>query len=1765
MLDCCGDEARILVVSRMAFLDNVKARSGVSLTCGVAAGDEPLEVETARGRFDGGLSRQAFDFTQSLGSLQTWPGTRGRILASRIAADLGARRLAHALQVRAYRADVNNLEARAFFLASTLERRGPFAAWQLLRQFGEPSIDSGPNKEGIEYLLSLRAHVVAIWRDFENASRFLQNAEQIFPDSPWLAVERSFLLEQQDRYEESLAAAQRSLQLRSWYRPGVIATAHALQLLDRDEEAMELLWESTQHIESGTVLIQLATLQCGLDRHSEADQTLDALTRLSPILESDALDWLAAQRTVTAYRLGDFPRAAQQARQISEPAFKEFAERLSVLNPNPRRVHLPLAFVRQHRVTCSPATLAALAKFWNKPVEHLAIAEEICYDGTPAHSERHWAEQNGFATREFTVTWNSAVALLGRGVPFALHTVEIVGGHAQAVIGFDDLRQTLLIRDPFDYNTAEANAQLLLQRYRASGPRGMAMVPREQADLLDGLELPDTVLYDQLHAVHRCLAIHQRDSACETIGQLQTDAPGHRLTLTAQRALAAYDANTPALLEAIDALLEQFPEDGALCFAKIRCLVELGRRADRLVLLEAICRGSGCDAIFWQHYAAELAADARSQEEAQRWLRRSMCQRPGDAANLSLLADQWWNAQRFDEALELYRFSACLAELQEAPALTYFSAARWLQRTDDALQFLRQRVRRWGAKSFLPTTSLFRAYTQIDEMPQAFAMLEAELQRRPNDADLLLFAAEVHIRFGKLDEVEAFLQAAAGSAQRAQLLRAKAQLSELRSEPAKAMESWKEILALEPLALDAHQSLARLLAQTGSRADTLDYLESVSIRFPHHFGLHQLWVAWMYDEGACATERVIRRLVDSHPESGWARRELAMALGAQGRVPEALVESRRALQIEPRHPQSHCTRGFLLVQRGDDAGARESFREALSLDVDVSQAIQGLLETCHTARERADILDVVAQELRRQPTFGNSLLVFRELARLDWPVEPLLDFLREMLRERPMIWQTRIALIHQLVEIGALEDALKIAQETTARFPLIPEPWQALAFVHRVRCDSKGELAAVMQLVGTQPDNSAAAGQLAEFHMRNGDVTDARAMSERACRRHPLDSRHHSLLASLLWHGGEKDAAIEKIQHSVRLNSEDEWAWGALCAWSAEAGRPQLASRQARELVARRKGESRQWLRLAFALANENQPVEALKVIDQALVLNPRSIEAHDAKAGLLCQLNRHDDALDVCQAKVWDVRVPFELRLRAAWAFAHRGSLPRAITELRQLLELRPGSYTGWRDMADWSWRRGDESGALAAVSQMLRLAPLDPQPYCFRAEIKHKRRDRDGAKQDFQRAFQLDPGCAHAGSGLFDMQVADHECSAAEATLKVLQRQVGGKLVTDCAARLEALRAKQDRDNWTIEHLRRTSRGGEDFEQAVRRLRELCFSVDADPATLDVVFWKLENTGNHQECKRIVNEALESPQANPEIGALWVRAKISKGQWGLSTRLDELMKSNVAAGQRAVMAYARALGANNRGKGLRLLLKDHGHWLKKDARGWASIGIALSEAGEIRRSLQWMSDWRDHSDVGQDVFAALVAALRAKGRDREADEAATVGLAQARQSDEAFYELTLWRAAADALLGKTRDAREALRDVVSEAMRTPFRRIYRLVRGLVEVQCAPCGELAQARKSALRRIRHAFADVRLFRAGRSTRRIFRRVLRRMAIDSRSPRPILWAFWRLYGTSALAGLSVLAMPLILLGAMSAPLLFLPIFAGAYVEWKRRRERLTDE
>ncbi len=256
---------------------------------------------------------------------------------------------------------------------------------------------------------------------------------------------------------------------------------------------------------------QLAVLQMETSRHEEALKSLGRMETLLPLMEKSDRDWIESRRCDAFYHLGNYEQAASCADKLDNAFHKKFAGRLR--NPTGKRVHLNVGFVRQHHDTCAPATLAAIGKFWSQPVNHVELAAEICYGGTPDHSERNWAEQNGWLVKEFQVTLDSAHALLDRGIPFTLTTSDATGGHLQAVIGYDSNRETLILRDPGQRIHGDVLAEEFLKNYASSGPRGMVLVPFESAHLLDGITLPAVELYDCYYTLRRALHVHDRPGA----------------------------------------------------------------------------------------------------------------------------------------------------------------------------------------------------------------------------------------------------------------------------------------------------------------------------------------------------------------------------------------------------------------------------------------------------------------------------------------------------------------------------------------------------------------------------------------------------------------------------------------------------------------------------------------------------------------------------------------------------------------------------------------------------------------------------------------------------------------------------------------------------------------------------------------------------------------------------------------------------------------------------------------------------------------------------------------------------------------------------------------------------------------------------------------------------------------------------------------------------------------------------------------------------
>src|SRR5437764_853986 len=82
----------------------------------------------------------------------------------------------------------------------------------------------------------------------------------------------------QDRYHEALVEIEKAFAIVPNYRPAVQSKAQLLELLNRDQEALDCLKEAGRAIECSGVAAQLLQLQMELQQYREALETADQYT-----------------------------------------------------------------------------------------------------------------------------------------------------------------------------------------------------------------------------------------------------------------------------------------------------------------------------------------------------------------------------------------------------------------------------------------------------------------------------------------------------------------------------------------------------------------------------------------------------------------------------------------------------------------------------------------------------------------------------------------------------------------------------------------------------------------------------------------------------------------------------------------------------------------------------------------------------------------------------------------------------------------------------------------------------------------------------------------------------------------------------------------------------------------------------------------------------------------------------------------------------------------------------------------------------------------------------------------------------------------------------------------------------------------------------------------------------------------------------------------------------------------------------------------------
>ena len=1522
---------------------------------------------------DHGLFLQAQRF---LPELLSSSNVCAQLQAQRLQNHLGASRLAKAKLLHMWRKNKSDAEILSAYARYLLTKRGPHATWQF---FQEQILPLDADHDTSAEWHSTKARTYAYLRDFERAQELSEMARRTAPNNLWIHDEWAQICELRDDHQEAMAVVRDILQRDKQFRTSIQSLANLYIAAGQDEEALALLQSSANSMESASVWGQLFELQFEHGLYTQASASLDAWQHCTPLSEKHGDTWLQARRTDLALRLGDYAAAKAHAKLVKGEFFERLVRRLEHNVAIGKRVFLPVGFVRQHYMTCAPATLAALSQYWQRPAEHLEIAEEICYDGTSHYNERKWAQQEGFFTQEFTANWDVTRALLDAGVPFTLSTVYTSAGHLQAVIGYDELRGSLLIRDPNAHTHSEYDAENLFASHQSSGPRGMLLLPPEEKVRLTGIVLPDCVLWDAIFAISHALDHHQRDEAQQHVAQMMENAAQHRLSLVGQRSLALYDGDDAAILANTEQLLALFPEDLNLQLSKAYSLGHLQGRNAQLAWLNNVITENNTDGQALAFYVSVLTSDDRQNRRTEKLLKRALRYGPMNGITWYELAKWEQKHQRKSTAVACFRIASCLQETNEDFATSYFRAALDAQQSATALAYLQQRHEKLGEKSSLPLITLFTELDILERTEEGFELLKNALARKPNDAILVLFAVDAFLRYGKRTAATLLMERANFATKQAAWLHAKAKLEREIGDPKAALEFSLQSCQKEPLVLDYQRLTAALYAQIEGSARAVSYLQEICQRFSHHLGLHQLLVAWMNDMPPNEIEPVLRHLVQLHPLFLWAQRELALNLSAQHKFEEAHQIMRLLMQIAPNHDVNHAVLASIFATQGDLQNSCANYRQAILIDVENPYVLGNWLDNCSSQEERQQALALARTELLRQSNIGGGLLSYQSAASNHEERQTTFDFLQEVLKQRPDLWQAWVALAVQSIEMGEHGKAQQLLSQALEKFPLNPKLYLEMARVQGLQGERKAALASLQGALKINPHWTQAISMQVNLMLEDGmdDEIPLQVLTT-ALTRMPESAELHCMRANILLKQKRNTEALVNLKTSIFLDTSQSWPWQLLRKLASDQEDPQLLEQVAHELTEKKPGEFWSWCRLANALTKLE---EALRAAERAISLAPRNPIPFEVKLSLLLRNQCYEALQQALKNPPLQGVLPPSIRIyrvKCDWAIGKRSEAANA---MRKLLAETPHETMFWYEYAEYCSELDDLPEDLRASENMLRLDVNHAVFHGFAADALSKLKRFDEAHTHFERAFTLDPSYSFAAFALIDQALHSRDVPRCKQIIDIIAQSSDSSMLHARIVQYAAITNDQALASAAAKKILGSEEG---YEWPLKTLLEV-----------------MEHAGWRKQLIEQIQEAVQQERC-PQIALrYWINCLYTSSVAQTYAKVKALF----ALDPKHLLKFALVswLTHNQHRWELQQMIHEFRTSMHPMFNMWVHVGYSLVELALFENACEWLADYQQRENVPAWLLDEYTLALRCLGKTEQAQVVGKASLALAPNSPDA------------------------------------------------------------------------------------------------------------------------------------------------------------------
>ncbi len=1414
-------------------------------------------------RCNEGLYRQALDYGEAhWGNFRRWPGVDARLLAAKILLQLGMHRAATALVFRLWRQAAELPSVKYAFVRAVYNHRGPLEAMGWFERFGESLSE---DTELQARWLALRAMIFIAYRDWPQAAAWLQRAAEVHGEDGLreYAPERAILLERQDRYQEAIdELVSNSNPVEDNFVAQRLGNLYVLN--GEPEKAEAALRRAFERIESVNLGMQLYNLYLDMELLPRAEECLRRVQDLLPAAEQGVDQAIAAAQAEYLYRLGLYDETLEALKQLRVPFFKSVCENMQRQRASGERRQLDVPFIRQHHMTCAPATFTAVIRYYGEQVDHLELVEQICYDGTPALAERQWLEQNGWRAREFELNLDNIKALIDADFPVCLATVEPGSAHMQAIIGYDTFKGIYLLRDPFMPRVQEMLIEGAHEYYASSGPMCLVFCRPERAEELESHNLRAAGLYDVYYQLQAALEDNQRERALECMRTLEQEAPGHRLCLWARRSLSGYDNDQVALLEHTEALIGKYPTDLNLLTAKASLLSSLGRSRERREFLQA-CLDKGIQhPHLLQALVDELRVDHRNYAVCQRLLRRQILRwAPTNAQALWSLAGLYWDRHDYARAFDFYRMCINLEDKKEFYADSYFKAARFLRRTEEALNFLMERYRLLGARSSGPGLTLVWALEMLNRSQDAIEQLQGALAQHPDDSWLISEALNFYLGCGELARAEALLAETGHRLPEMVKLEKQARIAGYCGDLEEEKSLYQALLNQYPRHHAARVRIAELIHQQESAQAALNFIDIELARSPHDRRLLSVKLNYVGRLPLTQRRALVPQMLSSMENDTNAIVAMARVYRDEGAPQAALPLLEQAVAMAPEDTWLSLHLGDTRQESGDAQGARQAYMRAIEVSVDTEGAFERLLSTEVSAEDKRQTLRFIYQQLMQQVSFGNGILEYLPLARRYSSDTDVGMFLRQAVELRPDLWQSWVALGIFQRDLAQLEQAGETLAQAVAQFPLLPRVWLERAELRRLKGELLGAEEDLRMALSLSPRYQLAISKLADVLELRGEYQSALLVITHALRSMPHDAPLLGYKADLQWRTQYRADAIATMRVAIEHNPWYGWGWERYAEWTRLQGQPEAALELARALLEQRPENPSFWKRCADLASEFDQQTHFL---EHAISLAPDNADYLLARCRLLLNHGVYAGVFELIEQHYHERPKPSEVKAFEAWLHYRGGRHDLAIEIIEQLTKDDPGHYNAWRLLGFWYENAGREEESLSCARMCAHLAPNASEPYVIAAErlLKYAREEKAEAyvaeaKGQLRRALLVDYSDTYTFLTLADLYLDTGDIAGCEELFQNILADARNPYVRARRLRLSLLK--------------------DQVGVALADYSELLRGVESNSWLLLEPYKWFKQTGHHKEVLACIEASVANGQSADFAGCVWITTLLERG----------------------------------------------------------------------------------------------------------------------------------------------------------------------------------------------------------------------------------------------------------------------------------------------